>query len=39
MEQRNAGRLGRDVGVVGLGCWQLGADWGSVEEADALAVL
>ncbi|MFD7655644.1 aldo/keto reductase [Actinosynnema sp. NPDC059797] len=39
MEQRNAGRLGRQVGVVGLGCWQLGADWGRVEESDALAVL
>ncbi|MFC6092968.1 aldo/keto reductase [Saccharothrix lopnurensis] len=39
MEQRNAGRLGRQVGVVGLGCWQLGGDWGRVEESDALAVL
>jgi len=27
------------VGVVGLGAWQLGADWGSVDETDALAVL
>jgi aryl-alcohol dehydrogenase-like predicted oxidoreductase len=27
------------VGVVGLGCWQLGADWGEVDEGDALAVL
>jgi aryl-alcohol dehydrogenase-like predicted oxidoreductase len=27
------------VGEVGLGCWQLGADWGTVDEADALAVL
>lgn len=25
--------------VVGLGCWQLGADWGEVSEDDALAVL
>ena len=39
MEQRSAARLGRSVGVVGLGCWQLGADWGEVDEADALAVL
>ncbi len=39
MEMRRAGRLGRDVGVVGLGCWQLGADWGEVTEADALGVL
>lgn len=27
------------MGVVGLGCWQLGADWGSVSEDDAFAVL
>ena len=33
------GRTGRDVSVVGLGCWQLGADWGQVDDADALAVL
>ncbi|MGI5131338.1 aldo/keto reductase [Pseudonocardia sp. CA-107938] len=39
MEMRKAGRLGRDVGVIGLGCWQLGADWGQVDDADALAVL
>ncbi|WP_447003797.1 aldo/keto reductase [Saccharothrix isguenensis] len=39
MENRNAGKLGRQVGVIGLGCWQLGADWGQVEESDALSVL
>ena len=39
METRRAGRLGRDVSVVGLGCWQLGADWGEVNEEQALAVL
>ena len=33
------GRTGRAVGVLGLGCWQLGADWGEVGEDDALAVL
>lgn len=27
------------MSVIGLGTWQLGADWGSVEESDALAVL
>ncbi|MGZ4602556.1 MAG: aldo/keto reductase, partial [Kineosporiaceae bacterium] len=26
-------------GVVGLGCWQLGGDWGTVDDAQALAVL
>ena len=39
MEQRVLGRTGRPVSVVGLGTWQLGADWGDVSEADALAVL
>ena len=29
----------REVSVVGLGTWQLGADWGDVSEADARAVL
>ena len=35
MEKRTFGRMGRTVGVVGLGAWQLGADWGDVSEADA----
>ncbi|GAB3661463.1 aldo/keto reductase [Actinocorallia lasiicapitis] len=30
---------GRKVSVVGLGTWQLGADWGEVDERDALNVL
>ena len=30
MEERTIERLGRTVSVVGLGTWQLGADWGSV---------
>ena len=39
MESRLLGRTGRSVGVVGLGCWQLGADWGSVSDEAALEVL
>lgn len=39
VEKRRLGRTGRDVGVVGLGCWQLGADWGEVSSADAMSVL
>ena len=39
MQTRSAPRLGRPVSVVGLGTWQLGADWGEVTEADARAVL
>jgi aryl-alcohol dehydrogenase-like predicted oxidoreductase len=39
MEQRRIPRLGRDVSVVGLGTWQLGADWGEVDPDDARATL
>ncbi|MFF0147602.1 aryl-alcohol dehydrogenase-like predicted oxidoreductase [Amycolatopsis sulphurea] len=39
METREVARLGRTVSAVGLGCWQLGADWGTVDEADAMGVL
>ncbi len=39
MQQRPLGRTGRTVSAVGLGTWQLGADWGDVSEAEALAVL
>ncbi len=39
MEQRGIGRLGRAVSVVGLGTWQLGAEWGTVPEEQARDVL
>ena len=39
MEQRILGRTGRPVSVIGLGTWQLGADWGNVSDSEALAVL
>ncbi|GAB3973454.1 aldo/keto reductase [Actinoallomurus acanthiterrae] len=39
MDERLIDRIGRRVSVVGLGTWQLGADWGQVEEKDAVAVL
>ena len=39
MQERILGRTGAPVGVVGLGAWQLGADWGEVSEADAHATL
>ena len=39
MEERILGRTERPVSVVGLGTWQLGADWGNVSEAQALAAL
>ncbi|MFB7885683.1 aldo/keto reductase [Microbacterium sp. NPDC056057] len=39
MQQRALGRTGRPVSAIGLGTWQLGADWGAVTEEDAIAVL
>jgi aryl-alcohol dehydrogenase-like predicted oxidoreductase len=39
MEQRILGRTERPVSVIGLGTWQLGGDWGDVQESDALTLL
>jgi len=39
MHSSSAARLGRPVSVIGLGTWQLGADWGDVSERDATAIL
>ncbi|MDR2930560.1 MAG: aldo/keto reductase [Propionibacteriaceae bacterium] len=39
MEKRVFGSTGREVSVIGQGCWQFGGDWGSVPDAQALAVL
>ena len=39
MEQRVLGTTEAPVGVVGVGTWQLGADWGDVSEDEAKAVL
>jgi len=39
MERRRIERLGRSVSVVGLGTWQLGADWGAVTPQAAHEVL
>jgi aryl-alcohol dehydrogenase-like predicted oxidoreductase len=39
VEERVLGRTERPVSVVGLGTWQLGADWGQVSEEDAMAIL
>ncbi len=39
MQQRALGRTERSVSAIGLGTWQLGADWGAVSEEDATAVL
>ncbi|QSB16589.1 aldo/keto reductase [Natronosporangium hydrolyticum] len=39
MQMRRLGRTGRQVSAVGLGAWQLGADWGPVAADDARQVL
>ncbi|WP_106813659.1 aldo/keto reductase [Microbacterium timonense] len=39
MQQRALGHTRRSVSAIGLGTWQLGADWGQVSEQDAAAVL
>lgn len=39
MKHNRMERAGIDVSVIGLGTWQLGADWGDVDEADAREVL
>jgi len=39
MYHRTPARIGRPISVVGLGTWQLGADWGQVSEDGARNVL
>lgn len=39
MNTRTLGRSGYRVSEIGLGCWQLGSDWGSVTDEVATAVL
>ncbi len=39
MNTRIFGKTGRVVGEVGLGCWQIGGNWGEVSDATALAIL
>ena len=39
MKTRVLGSTGRKVSEVGLGCWQLGGDWGVVEDGTAADIL
>ena len=32
MRMTSVTKLGRAVGEIGMGCWQLGADWGDVSD-------
>src|SRR3954451_20012254 len=39
MQTRRMGRAGLDVSEIGFGAWQVGADWGEVDEDTALRTL
>ncbi len=39
MEYRRFGKTGREVSAIGFGAWALGADWGTVDDADSLRAL
>ena len=39
MNANKIGRLDRAVSAIGFGAWQIGADWGEVDEGEALATL
>jgi len=39
MNYRTLGKSGFKVSEIGLGCWQLGNDFGPVEDAEAVAIL
>jgi aryl-alcohol dehydrogenase-like predicted oxidoreductase len=39
MNTRSFGNAGRAVGEIGLGTWQLGANWGDVSDETAMATL
>jgi aryl-alcohol dehydrogenase-like predicted oxidoreductase len=39
MEYRNFGKTGWKVSEIGFGAWAIGADWGQVDESDALDAL
>src|SRR5215207_3427513 len=39
MQSRTVGRTGREVSEIGFGAWQIGADWGEVDEDAAFATL
>lgn len=39
MRLRNFTKLNRDVSEIGLGCWQLGGDFGAIDETSAEGIL
>jgi aryl-alcohol dehydrogenase-like predicted oxidoreductase len=39
VQYRTLGKTGRRVSSIGFGCWALGADWGTVDDAQSLRAL
>jgi aryl-alcohol dehydrogenase-like predicted oxidoreductase len=39
MRYRRLGKTGYEISAIGFGAWAIGADWGSVDDADSLAAL
>lgn len=39
MKNRSFGKSHISISEVGLGCWQLGADWGNVDDATAIDII
>jgi aryl-alcohol dehydrogenase-like predicted oxidoreductase len=39
MQYRRFGKTGREVSAVGFGAWAIGADWGTVDDAQSLRAL
>ena len=39
MEYRRLGKTGYEISAIGFGAWAIGADWGTVNDADSLAAL
>ncbi len=39
MQYRRLGKIGREVSAIGFGAWAIGADWGTVDDAESLRAL
>jgi aryl-alcohol dehydrogenase-like predicted oxidoreductase len=39
LQYRRLGKIGREVSAIGFGAWAIGADWGTVDDAESLRAL